>query len=102
MGWEPYIRGFKAYLKLERSLSANSIQAYLGDVKKFESYLNESALNLAPKDVDKVHVSMFLKWISEQNLNARSQNRIISGLKAFFKYLMIEKVIETSPLELIE
>ncbi len=102
MGWESYIRGFKAYLKLERSLSPNSVQAYISDVKKFETYMEESSLDLAPKEVNKEHISIFLKWINERNMNARSQNRIISGLKAFFNYLMIEKVIETNPLELID
>lgn len=102
MNWIPTIKGFKNYLKLERSLSSNSIEAYLRDVEKFVQYLELQEINVQPEKVEQKHIEDFLQWISEIGLNARSQARILSGLKAFYKYLLMEDIINVSPTELLE
>ncbi len=101
MNWKSEIRGFESYLKLERGLSQNSISAYLRDVRKLAQYLDENA----PKSVIKVSQEDLLGFIASLNdigIKARSQARIVSGLKGFFKYLLMEKIISVDPSELIE
>ncbi|MEM7104450.1 MAG: site-specific tyrosine recombinase XerD [Bacteroidota bacterium] len=102
MNWEILIKGFAAYLMLERSLSANSIEAYIRDVGKFEDYYHLRGFGLKPKEIELHHVQGFIHWINELGLEATSQARIISGLKAFFKYLLIEDIIDEDPSELLE
>ncbi|OFY93011.1 MAG: site-specific tyrosine recombinase XerD [Bacteroidetes bacterium RIFCSPLOWO2_12_FULL_31_6] len=102
MNWVSTIKGFKNYLQLERSLSKNSIEAYLHDVEKFFQFLDLKGIDIQPEKVAQNHIEEFLMWISELGLNARSQARILSGLKAFYKYLMMEDIINNSPAELIE
>lgn len=102
MNWESSIVQFRNYLKLERSLSTNSIHAYESDIRKFVSYLDIKKLNATPFNTNLQNLKDFLEWINELGLNARSQARIISGLKAFFKYLLLEDMIETDPSSLLE
>jgi len=102
VNWVSTIKGFKNYLQLERSLSKNSIEAYLHDVEKLFQFLELKGIDLPPEKVAQKHIEEFLMWISELGLNARSQARILSGLKAFYKYLMMEDIIDNSPAELIE
>jgi len=102
MNWNPTIKGFRAYLQLEKSLAKNSVNAYVADVEKLFQYLDMSEIHLAPEKVTQKHVESFLKWVSEIGLNARSQSRIISGIKAFYNYLLLEEIITVSPVELIE
>ncbi len=102
MNWTPTIKGFKSYLQLELSLSANSIDAYLRDVEKFVQYLELQEIDVNPEKVEQNQIEDFLQWVSEIGLNARSQARILSGLKAFYKYLLMEDVIDVAPTELLE
>lgn len=102
MNWTPTIKGFKSYLQLELSLSENSIAAYLRDVKKFVEYLELQEIDVAPEKVEQNHVEDFLQWLSKLGLSARSQARILSGLKAFYKYLLMEDIIEVAPTDLLE
>ena len=102
MNWKPTIKGFKSYLQLELSLSQNSIDAYLRDVEKFVQYLELQEIDVALEKVEQNQIEDFLKWVSELGLNARSQARILSGLKAFYKYLLMEDIIIVSPTELLE
>ncbi|PCI93673.1 MAG: tyrosine recombinase XerD [Flavobacteriales bacterium] len=102
MNWSRTIKGFKSYLQLELSLSANSIDAYLRDVEKFVQYLELQEIDVQPEKVEQNQIEEFLQWVSEIGLNARSQARILSGLKAFYKYLLVEDVIEIAPTELLE
>ena len=102
MNWVSTIKGFKNYLQLELSLSANSIDAYLHDVEKFVQYLELKEINVAPERVEQNQIEEFLQWVSEIGLNARSQARILSGLKAFYKYLLMEDMLEVAPTELLE
>lgn len=102
MNWESSIVQFRSYLKLERSLSNNSITAYETDIRKFVTYLEIAKLQVTPLSVTLQNLKDFIQWINELGLNARSQARIISGLKAFFKYLILEDIIETDPSNLLE
>ena len=100
--WMPYIKGFKAYLQLEKSLSNNSVDAYLRDVQKLEQYVKLELNGASVADIQLKHLQSFLIYINEIGLESTSQSRIISGLKSFFKYLAIEEVISSSPAELLE
>ena len=100
--WMPYIKGFKAYLQLEKSLSNNSVDAYLRDVQKLEQYVKLELNGASVADIQLKHLQSFLIYINEIGLEPTSQSRIISGLKSFFKYLAIEEVISSSPAELLE
>ena len=100
MSWETSIKGFKSYLQIERSLSDNSVQAYLRDVKKFANYA--IPLDISELKVTRENISNFLSEINKESISARSQARIISGIKAFYKYLIIEDYLKVNPTELIE
>lgn len=102
MDWKSSIAGFKAYLQLERSLSANSVDAYLNDVNKLISYLEISSLNLSPEKIELNHLQGLMQWITELGMNPTSQSRIISGIKAFYRYLLLEDEIISDPTELLE
>ena len=102
MNWSSYINGFKSYLMLERALSENSVQAYLRDVHKLVEFLEIKSYNLSPLEVRLKHLEEFIIWVNELGLGARSQARIISGLKAFYKYLLIEDLMDSVPTELLE
>jgi len=100
MSWETSIKGFKSYLQIERSLSDNSVQAYLRDVKKFANYA--IPIELSELKVSRIDISNFLAQINQEDISARSQARIISGIKAFYKYLIMEDYLKVNPTELIE
>ncbi|RNL52356.1 site-specific tyrosine recombinase XerD [Pedobacter jejuensis] len=102
MLWQSYTKGFKAYLKLERSLSGNSVDAYLSDVDKLRQYFN--SINATPNlnDITISDIKSFISWLHNLGMLATTQARVISGLKAFFSFLMIEEVIENNPTALIE
>lgn len=100
MSWESSIKGFKSYLQIERSLSDNSVQAYIRDVKKLANYAIPLKLN--ELKIQREDISDFLVELKDDGNAARSQARIISGIKAFYKYLIIEDYIKYDPTELIE
>ncbi|WP_342083117.1 site-specific tyrosine recombinase XerD [Dyadobacter sp. OTU695] len=100
--WQSYIKHFKNYLRLERSLSGNSVEAYVRDVEKLEEFLELSKIDLGPARIQEEHLSAFLKYVAEMGLAAHSQARMLSGIKAFFKYLMLENEISEDPTELLE
>jgi len=100
MSWELSIKGFKSYLQIERSLSDNSVQAYIRDIKKFANYAIPLKLN--ELKIQRENISDFLAELKDDGIAARSQARIISGIKAFYKYLIIEDYIKYDPTELIE
>lgn len=100
MIWKDIKADFSRYLKFERGLSVNSIDAYLNDVSKFEFYCTENKLDiekLGPRNIQK-----FLMYINEFNVSPFTQSRILSGLKAFFSFLIIEHDLKSNPIELIE
>ena len=102
MNWSSYIKGFTAYLRLEKSLSANTIEAYLNDVGKFSAFESTSLNRSSPEDITINDLQLFIKEINKLGLSARTQARIISGLKAFFKYLSLEGLIKDDPASLLE
>jgi len=102
MNWNSYISGFKAYLMLERSLSGNSIDAYLRDVRKLLEYVQINELNLNPLEIDYPLLQDFILYLNALGLGDRTQARILSGVKAFYRYLLMEDMIQDDPTELIE
>lgn len=100
--WQPYINGFKSFLKLEKSLSGNSIEAYIHDVTKITQFLEYSKVDIKPEQLELFHLQNFLKWINELGMTATTQARVISGLKGFYKYLLLEDIIKKDPTELLE
>jgi integrase/recombinase XerD len=100
--WQSYINGFKAYLQLEKSLSPNSVEAYLHDVEKLTQYLGVANLSLTPENIRLSHLQDFLKWVNQLGMTARTQARVISGLKGFYKYLMIENLVRNDPTEMLD
>ena len=100
MSWESSILGFKSYLQVERSLSTNSVDAYVRDVKKLANF--SKSKKIIELDISKSDLSDFVSTISKEGISARSQSRIISGIKAFYKYLIMEDYIKADPTELLE
>ncbi len=102
MNWDIYIKGFKGFLQLEKSLSPNSVEAYIRDVTKLAQYIEIKGLGLSPEQVDTKLLEAFVSWVAEVGFSAVSQARIISGIRAFYKYLLIEDIMNHNPSELIE
>ena len=102
LGWRQSFRNFETWLRLEKSLSENSVEAYLNDVEKLERYFAETGSNTGPTDVSYKDLKGFLSWYGADNQNTRTQSRTLSGVRAFYKYLLIEGEIEENPASLIE
>jgi integrase/recombinase XerD len=102
LSWKQAIKDFETYLRLEKSLSENSIEAYTGDVLKLEAFFSEKGTDKAPVDVTYPDLKDFLTWFAFDNQNARTQSRVLSGIRAFFRFLLIEEEIEENPASLIE
>jgi integrase/recombinase XerD len=102
MNWQGLIKAYEGFLKLEKGLSYNSIEAYLSDIGKLEKFLEISQVEAGPEELNREQLGEFLIWISEMGLSARSQARILSGIKAFYRYLLLEDLIEKDPTALLE
>lgn len=102
MQWDSEIRDFKNFLKLERGLSENSIEAYLRDITKLKEFCQGDEYSLAIETVTAQTLTAFLVTLNQFGLSAHSQARIISGIKAFYKYLIIEKRVSDDPTLLID
>lgn len=100
--WEAYKKGYKAWLKLEKSLSSNSVEAYLHDVEKLTDYLRYTGKLQAPADIALTDLQQFVKWIGELDMTPTSQARIISGIRSFYKYCLTEQIVTTDPSALLE
>lgn len=100
--WEPYKKGFKAYLQLERSLSGNSIEAYLNDIEKLTSYLQIKGDLKNPSEIRLPDLQKFVQWITELGMTPASQARIISGIRTFYKYCLLEDISSVDPTTLLE
>jgi integrase/recombinase XerD len=100
--WPGYIKHFKNYLRLERGLSDNSVKAYVHDIEKLHEYFQLQNTIIAITAVKERDILGFLKYLTELGLTAHSQARFLSGIKAFFKYLLLENVISEDPTELLE
>lgn len=101
MSWQEYQRNFKMYLQLEKSLSENSIEAYMHDLERFQQFLDFTSLKVSPEDVTYDTLVDFIHWAAKLGLSPRSQARMISGIKAFYKYLVLEDVVLKSPAALL-
>lgn len=102
MLWSAAINGFKQYMMLERNMSAHSVEAYLSDVQKLADYLLDSYPEVLPNQVELGHLEHFLGFLHDLGLGARTQARILSGLRSFFRYLILEDSIQIDPTDLIE
>lgn len=102
MSWQHFINGFESFLRLEKSLSDNSIKAYLSDVKKLENFLHQGETSVSPSAVSLHQLQLFLKELNEMGFDAHSQARIVSGLRTFWKYLLLENVLQSNPAELLQ
>ncbi|MFD2890828.1 site-specific tyrosine recombinase XerD [Flavobacterium chuncheonense] len=99
--WQTYIKEYQNYLKLERGLSDNTIANYTFDIEKLVNFLIEKNIEVSPIKIGEDEVLQFIYELASK-VNARSQSRVISGLKSFFSYLIFEDYRETTPMELIE
>ena len=99
--WQSYIKEYQIYLRLERGLSKNTIENYTFDIEKLVLFLHQHDIAVSPITITEETIQQFIYEISSK-VNARSQSRVISGLKSFFNYLVFEDYRKETPLELIE
>ncbi|HNE92875.1 MAG TPA: site-specific integrase, partial [Chitinophagaceae bacterium] len=100
--WQPYKKGYKDWLQLEKSLSDNSVEAYLRDIEKLTEYL---IVQNSPKKINEISLKdlqLFIQWIGELGMTPTSQARIVSGIRSFFKYCLTEQLITSDPSILLE
>ena len=102
MSWDIWINSYQQYLRIEKSLSIHTIDAYKIDIKKLGQYFTTNENPKNPKDVQYEDFMGFLAQLHQEKISARSQSRIISSIKSFYKFLFLEKEITTNPSDLIE
>lgn len=102
MKWESSITGFEEYLLLEKGLSQNSINAYINDINKLQLYLKDNANSTTPDKVKLIHLKGFLEFLNDKGVSPRTQARTISGIKSYYKYLLIEDLVISDPTALLE
>jgi len=102
LNWASSIKGFQAYLKLERSLSPNSIAAYTRDIERLYEFSETQQPKFSPESVTLTELRQFITWVNELGMIPSSQARILSGIKAFYKYMLTEDLIKADPSELLE
>ena len=102
LGWSQSFINFETYLRLEKSLSENSIEAYLNDIHKLEKFFTDDGKDVSPVEVTYADLKEFIAWFGSGNQNTRTQARVLSGIRAFFRFLLIEGEITDNPASLIE
>ncbi|NCB06979.1 MAG: site-specific tyrosine recombinase XerD [Bacteroidia bacterium] len=102
MKWEDSKKGYENYLKLEKSLSMNSVAAYIYDVNKLIDFLDKEYKRISPDKVKLQHLKSFVEWLNERGVSPRTQARTISGIKSFYKYMLIEGKVTNDPTSLLE
>jgi len=102
LDWRSAIKGFQSYLKLEKSLSGNSIEAYSRDIEKLHQFAEREGFTRSPEKITLADLRLFIVWAAELGMIPSSQARIMSGIKAFYKYLLMEDMIKSDPSELLE
>ena len=102
MNWSEEVKEYRSFLIIEKSLSINSVDAYLTDIDKLVQFIEYYNPGLSPDQIQLQHLRQFITWISELGMSARTQARIISGLKSFFKFLILEEKIDHDPTALLE
>ena len=101
MNWKSYIKSYQSYLRIERGLSKNTIDNYTFDIERLCFFLEENSISVSPQKINEETIQLFIYSVAKE-VNARSQARIISGLKSFFTYMLFEDYRTNNPLELIE
>jgi integrase/recombinase XerD len=99
--WDAYKKGFKAWLQLEKSLANNSVEAYLHDIDKLTTFLQTIDVK-SPDKVTLKELEQFVRWVAGLGMTPSSQARIISGLRSFYKYCLLEQITITDPTVLLE
>lgn len=102
MNWQSHIKGFKAWLQLERSFSGNTLEAYLRDVQKLVQFLEWSKQEVQPEKITLRHLKEFSRWAAKLGMSPRSQSRMLSGIRSFYRFLLTENMITADPTELLE
>jgi integrase/recombinase XerD len=102
MTWQDASLDFTRFLKLEKSLSGNSIEAYSFDLQKLRQFFDAKNLNISPEEVTATHLRGFLQWVHELGMSPRTQSRVLSGVRSFFHFLMMEERIQEDPTALLE
>jgi len=102
MKWDESIKGFEQYLRLEKGLSGNSINAYINDINKLLDFIKNNFKGVTPQKVRLNHLKNFVEWLNGKGVSPRTQARTISGIKSYFKYLLIEEKITSDPTALLE
>lgn len=102
MNWEEGKKGYENYLRLEKSLSQNSVSAYINDINKLINYLGKHHSKVTPVKVKLEHLKEFITSLNEKEISPRTQARTISGIKSFYKYLLLEGKVTTDPTTLLE
>ncbi len=100
--WDSYKKGYKAWLQLEKSLSDNSVEAYLRDIEKLTQFLQAGQPAKNPADIELQDLQQFVKWIGNLGMTASSQSRVISGIRSFYKYCSIENIVQNNPTILLD
>ncbi|MBC7935088.1 MAG: site-specific tyrosine recombinase XerD [Rhizobacter sp.] len=100
--WQAYKKGFKAWLQLEKSLSDNSVEAYLHDIEMLTAWLLLNSMEKTPATLELKDLEKFIRYVNELGLSVASQARLISGLRSFFKYCLLEQISLTDPTLLLE
>jgi integrase/recombinase XerD len=102
VNWELSIKEFESYLKLEKSLSGNSIEAYVHDVSQLTNFLKHKNIIIEPEEVDLHLLENFIGWVNQVGINPRSQARMISGIKSFYRFLLLNEYMQKDPTALLE
>lgn len=102
MNWELTLKEFESYLKLEKSLSENSIEAYTRDVNHLVNFLDYHKIKIEPEEVDLLLLEKFIGWVNQMGIHPRSQARMISGIRAYYRFLLLNEYMNTDPTSLLE
>jgi integrase/recombinase XerD len=102
MNWSESKKGYETFLRIEKSLSPNSVSAYVNDINKLITFVAEYYPNLTPETVKLAQLRKFVEWMNQKGISPRTQARTISGIKSFYKFLLIEEAVENDPTTLVE
>jgi integrase/recombinase XerD len=102
MKWPDAIRQFTAYIRLEKSFALYSVEAYVHDVEKLAQFLEANQMQQQPEEIESENIRLFIEWLNNLGVSARSQSRILSGIRAFYKFLLLENEVKKDPTERIE
>ena len=102
MNWSESKKGYETFLRIEKSLSPNSVSAYVNDINKLITFIAEYYPNLTPETVKLAQLRKFVEWMNQKGISPRTQARTISGIKSFYKFLLIEEAVENDPTTLVE